>query len=112
MSFKDYANFREKIKSCGINCAEGDFIKPVNCPYITYFRVEDMGIGADGKTVLTVGSKISAELYTKKADDESEKNFEKWLQNFGIVWEKTDRVWDQTNNLCISYYQLSVFYKK
>lgn len=112
MTFKNYAEFKEKFKSCGIPSAEGDFIKPVNCPYITYFKTEDIGINADGKTVIKFGSKISVELYTKKSDDESEQNFEKWLQDNEIVWSKTDRAWYQKENMCITYYELLINYRK
>lgn len=112
MTFKNYTDLKERFKSCAIPAAEGDFVKPVNCPYITYFKTEDMGINADGKTVITFGSKISVELYTKKSDDMSERIFERWLQENEIAWSKTDRAWDQKNSMCITYYELLIHYRK
>lgn len=107
MYFKNYDEFVELIKSCGIKCVEADYNKSTTAPYLVYFKDEETGIYADGE-ILWKNAKIIIELYTAKDDHTSETKFEKWLNENGYGWKKPNRAWDTTNKLCVSYYNLSV----
>lgn len=104
MNIKNYDDFKKHIKNCTLPTAEGDFVKPVNCPYITYFRSDHNAINADGQVIFEQ-FKISIELYTNKQDTTSEDILEKWMRENGIIWNKNERLWDSTNKLCIAYYE-------
>lgn len=104
MNIKNYIDFKNHIKEILIPTAEGDFVKPVHCPYITYFRNEHNIISADGQVVFEE-FKISVELYTNKQDSTSEDTFEKWMDKNGINWCKNERLWDSANKICLTYYE-------
>lgn len=111
MNFKDYTEFTEFMKACGFKTAEADFLKSVNAPYVVYFRLADEVLRADGE-VFAVTSKISVELYTTKADRESETALEAFFAENGINCQKTNRAWDVDNKLCVTYYDVFIWYEK
>lgn len=111
MNFKNYDDFVELLKDCDFKIAEADFTKPVETPYIVYFKDEDKNVSADGKVIFTLRSKIDIELYTSRNDHTSEEKLEKWLNNKSLIWKKPNRAWIASETMCVSYYEVWVDYK-
>ena len=89
---KNFAKFKELAQSSKIPCKEAEYSKSVNPPFAAYFRAAERYIHADSQVVETIITVI-IELYTAKADEKTEKDFEKWLTDNGIPAKKTSRTW-------------------
>lgn len=89
---KNFAKFKELAQSSKIPCKEAEYSKSVNPPFAAYFRAEERGIYADSQLIETIVTVI-IELYTAKADEKSERAFEKWLADNEIPAKKTRRTW-------------------
>lgn len=111
MTFKNYDDFVGLLETCNFKVAEADFSKPVETPFIAYFKDEDKNVYADGKVIFTLYSKIDIELYTDRTDHASEGKFAEWLNSNNLVWKKTNRAWIAAEKMCVSYYEVRVDYK-
>lgn len=111
MTFKNYDDFVGLLETCNFKVAEADFSKPVETPFIAYFKDEDKNVYADGKVIFTLYSKIDIELYTDRIDHTSEEKFAEWLNKNNLVWKKTNRAWIAAEKMCVSYYEVRVDYK-
>lgn len=89
---RNFEKFKELAIDSKIPFKEAEYNKSVNPPFAVYFRTEERGIYADSQLVESVVS-VVIELYTSKADEKSEKVFEKWLANNEIPTKKTRRTW-------------------
>ena len=78
MTFKNYDDFVGLLETCNFKVAEADFSKPVETPFIAYFKDEDKNVYADGKVIFTLYSKIDIELYTDRTD-QAKKNLQNGL---------------------------------
>lgn len=111
MTFKNYDEFVGLLETCNFKVAEADFSKPVETPFIAYFKDEDKNVYADGKVIFTLYSKIDIELYTDRTDHASEEKFAEWFNSNNLVWKKTNRAWIAAEKMCVSYYEVRVDYK-
>ncbi len=89
---KNFAKFKELASKSKIPFREAEHSKSVNTPFAAYFRAEERYIYADSQVAETIVTVI-IELYTTKADEKSEKIFEKWLADNEIPTKKTSRTW-------------------
>lgn len=89
---KNFAEFKELAQKSKIPCKEAEYNRSVNPPFAAYFRTEERYIYADSQIVETIITVI-IELYTAKADEKSEKDFEKWLTDNEIPAKKNSRTW-------------------
>lgn len=110
MSFKNYKDFKESIKNCGIPVTEAEYKKSIPTPYACYFRSAENCIYANGVPIITK-TQIAVELYTDKSDLLSEFQLEEWFRKNHIIAKKTDRVFVTTENYYETVYEFEVIFK-
>lgn len=103
--FCNYEEFKTGISNSGITAKEAEFSKSIGTPNLVFFRAENVTVYANGKPVL-VQTRIVVELYTEKNDNKSEKNFEHWLCENEIEYQKTERVWLTTEKWYQTIYEI------
>jgi hypothetical protein len=96
----NYNDIVSLMRTCPIIAREADFDKSKPCPYVAFFRSNEIPVGADGHAVFT-RIQMALELYTKRGDTASEATLEDWLRGNDIFFEKTERVFVESE----SYYE-------
>lgn len=109
MSYKNYKDFKESIKNCGIPVAEAEYKKSVPTPYACYFRSAEESIYANGAPVITK-TKIAVELFTDKNDIISEAQLEVWFRLHGINANKTERAFNTTESYYETVYEFEMIF--
>lgn len=94
------------LSETGIKTQETLFIKSPPYPYMVFFDRQTHG-GADIKNLI-VTHDVTVELYTDRADRESEKKIESLLYENGIEFETNSREFIQSENHYMKVYDLTL----
>lgn len=88
---------------------ETRFLTPPNVTYCVYFD-SYTGRGSDSLNLIKEHS-YTIEMYSYKSDSKSEENIEAVLNGLGIEFEKSDRNWLESEQLCQRIYNFDYIEK-
>lgn len=78
---------------------------PTPLPYLIYKGAGSDNAEADNKTYYSA-NKYELEYYFDKKDETTEKKIEQLLNENEIVWEKSDDIYIQSENMFVIYYYI------
>lgn len=107
MLIHDYADAETLMNTCGLPHQEGDYRKPVECPYVAWFRSSEEAFFANGVAVYA-RIKMTVELYTNKGDTASETTLESWFRSNDIIYDKSERVFISDQNYYETVYEFEL----
>lgn len=79
MTFKNYDEFVGLLETCNFKVAEADFSKPVETPFIAYFKDEDKNVYADGKVILLYIARLILSYIQTEQTMQAKKNLQNGL---------------------------------
>lgn len=93
------------LKQTGLPCAYARFKKPQRLPYIVYIGSGQDYIAADNAYHWT-NNRYQVEYYFKEKNEENEEAIEKALLDSGYLYEKSEDVYIESEDVFVIYYNI------
>nr|DAS46702.1 MAG TPA: tail completion protein [Caudoviricetes sp.]DAT42926.1 MAG TPA: tail completion protein [Caudoviricetes sp.] len=97
--------FQNLLKRAGIPVAYGVFKNAPKPPFIVYLGAGQKSLSADD-TKYHKANKYRVEYYFKTKNEEKEETIEKLLLDGGFLYEKSEDVYIESEDLYVIYYEV------